>query len=71
MPALEQLHRELGNRGLSVLGVNFREDAQVVHRYVQELNLTFPLLLDPGFARLFPSTPGSTTWTTATYAAAS
>jgi len=47
MPALEQLHRELGDHGLSVLGVNFREGAQVIQQYAKELKLTFPLLLDP------------------------
>ena len=47
MPALEQLHRELGDHGLTVLGVNFRENTQVIQQYAKELNLTFSLLLDP------------------------
>ena len=47
MPASEQLHRELGDHGLSVLGANYREDTQVIQRYAKKLNLTFPLLLDP------------------------
>jgi thiol-disulfide isomerase/thioredoxin len=48
MPMLEQLHRELGPRGLAVVGVNARESKDAVGRYARELGLSFPLLLDPG-----------------------
>ena len=48
MPVLERLHRELGARGLVVVGVNAREDKTAVGRYAKELGLTFPLLPDPG-----------------------
>ncbi|MGH7392114.1 MAG: TlpA family protein disulfide reductase [Candidatus Rokuibacteriota bacterium] len=48
MPVLERLHRELGPRGLAVVGINAREEAVAVRRYARELRLTFPLLLDPG-----------------------
>jgi len=47
MPALEELHRELGPEGLSIVGVNFREDEGTVARYARDLGLTFPLVLDP------------------------
>ena len=47
MPVLDRLHRDLGSRGLVVVGVNAREDKAVVGRYARELGLTFPLLLDP------------------------
>jgi peroxiredoxin len=47
MPVLESLHRELGPRGLAVVGVNAREEEVTVRRYVNALRLTFPLLLDP------------------------
>jgi thiol-disulfide isomerase/thioredoxin len=47
LPALEQLHREQGSHGLSIVGVNVRESADAVGRYGRELGLTFPLLLDP------------------------
>jgi thiol-disulfide isomerase/thioredoxin len=47
MPVLERLHRELGPRGLAVVGINLREESQVVRRYAGELGLTFPLVLDP------------------------
>jgi cytochrome c biogenesis protein CcmG, thiol:disulfide interchange protein DsbE len=47
MPVLERLHRELGRRGLAVVGVNAREGLGTVSRYAGELGLTFPLVLDP------------------------
>ena len=46
MPVLERLHRELGQRGLAVVGINAREDAATVRRYATQLGLTFPLVLD-------------------------
>ncbi len=46
MPVLERLHRELGPRGLAVVGINAREDAAKVRRYATQLGLTFPLVLD-------------------------
>jgi thiol-disulfide isomerase/thioredoxin len=47
MLVLERLHRELAPRGLAVVGVNAREKKDVVRRYAREVNLTFPLVLDP------------------------
>lgn len=47
MPALERLHREHAAHGLSVVGVNARENTQTVRRYARDLDLTFPLVLDP------------------------
>jgi cytochrome c biogenesis protein CcmG/thiol:disulfide interchange protein DsbE len=47
MPALEQLHREFGAKGLTVLGINVREEGSAIRSYAQELGLTFPLALDP------------------------
>ena len=47
MPVLERLHRELGTRGLAVVGINAREARDTVRRYANELALTFPLVLDP------------------------
>jgi thiol-disulfide isomerase/thioredoxin len=46
MPVLERLHRELGRRGLAVVGINAREDAAKVRWYATQLGLTFPLVLD-------------------------
>lgn len=47
MPVLERLHREEGERGLAVIGVNARENARAVRLYAKELELSFPLVLDP------------------------
>ena len=47
MPVLERLHREHAAHGLAVIGVNARETSQTVRRYAKELDLTFPLVLDP------------------------
>jgi cytochrome c biogenesis protein CcmG/thiol:disulfide interchange protein DsbE len=46
MPALDALARELGPRGLAVLGVNFKEPRDKVEAYVRERGLRFPILLD-------------------------
>jgi peroxiredoxin len=47
MPMFERLQRDFVAQGLTVLGINFREDAQTVQRYAETLGLTFPLVLDP------------------------
>lgn len=46
LPALERLHRDLGRRGLAVVGVNAREAPTVARRYAGELGLSFPVVLD-------------------------
>ena len=46
MPMLEQLHRDLAAQGLTILGINVREGTRTVRRYADELDLTFPLVLD-------------------------
>jgi thiol-disulfide isomerase/thioredoxin len=46
MPALETLSRELGPRGLAVVGVNFKEPKPTVEAFVREHRLGFPMLLD-------------------------
>jgi thiol-disulfide isomerase/thioredoxin len=47
MPMFERLHRDYTTQGLTVLGINSREEPWIVQRYAKELTLTFPLLLDP------------------------
>jgi cytochrome c biogenesis protein CcmG/thiol:disulfide interchange protein DsbE len=47
MPVFERLHRELGPRGLAVVGVNVREEADEIRRYAAELGLSFAHVLDP------------------------
>jgi peroxiredoxin len=46
MPALDALYRRFGGRGLTVLGINAREDPHGVERYARTHRLTFPLALD-------------------------
>ena len=46
MPALETLARELGPRGLTVVGVNFKESRQQVEAFMKAHGLSFPILLD-------------------------
>jgi cytochrome c biogenesis protein CcmG/thiol:disulfide interchange protein DsbE len=46
MPALEALARELGPRGLTVVGVNFKESRRPVEAFMKEHGVSFPMLLD-------------------------
>ncbi len=47
MPMFEKLHQEFASQGLVVLGINVREGIRTIHKYAEELGLTFPLVLDP------------------------
>lgn len=47
MPLFERLHAEFARQGLTVLGLNVREDRDKIQRYAKDLGLTFPLVLDP------------------------
>ncbi|MCC2770676.1 TlpA family protein disulfide reductase, partial [Parabacteroides distasonis] len=46
MPSMEKLHRELKEHGLEVVAVNLREAQREVRKFVDELDLTFTILLD-------------------------
>jgi len=46
MPTMEKLHRELKKQGLEVVAINFREAKKEVRKFVDELGLTFTVLLD-------------------------
>jgi hypothetical protein len=46
LPSVNRLHAELQDRGLSVLLVSFREDADLVRRTARERGYTAPVLLD-------------------------
>jgi len=46
MPAMEKLHREFRDRGLEIVAVNFREGRDDIRKFLQELGLTFTILLD-------------------------
>ena len=47
MPAMERLYQEYKERGFVVLAVNVMEGLGAVKAFVQELKLTFPVVLDP------------------------
>lgn len=47
MPYFEQLHTA-GRSDLEIWGVNFDEPPQQVKNFVEEYELSFPILLDPG-----------------------
>ncbi len=49
MPSMEKLYQAHRGRGLVILAISGdRTRRQVVESFVQELGLTFPILLDPG-----------------------
>ena len=43
---MEQLYRELGDRGFTILAVNSQEAADQVSSFVEESGMSFPVLLD-------------------------
>jgi thiol-disulfide isomerase/thioredoxin len=45
-PALEQLYQENRAKGLVMLGINQGESADAAARFVREMKLTYPILLD-------------------------
>jgi len=47
MVVFERLHQEFAAQGLTVLGVNVREEPQRLQRYAREAGLTYPLVMDP------------------------
>ena len=49
MPELQAAYEDFGPGGLVVLGVNQGEEQAAVQAYLDELNLTFPVVLDTQF----------------------
>jgi peroxiredoxin len=47
MPLFERLHRDFAAQGLTVLGINVREETDHIQHYARELDLTFALVRDP------------------------
>jgi len=47
MPDLDELHAELGDRDVSILGIATDRDPALVGPYVAELGIHYPILLDP------------------------
>lgn len=48
MPSLEKLQKALGDKGLRVLAVSVDERIEDVERFREDLQLTLPILHDPG-----------------------
>ena len=48
MPLLDTRYRTLEDQGLVVLGINFDDPVEDVRIYGDSLDISFPLLLDPG-----------------------
>jgi peroxiredoxin len=46
MPAMEELHREFGGRGLVILAVNFQESPEEIGEFLRQNGLTFITPLD-------------------------
>lgn len=47
MPAMERLYQANRERGLAVVAVNFKETKNEAKRFFEELQLSFPSVLDP------------------------
>jgi len=46
MPAMEKVYRELKDEGFVILAVDLAEEKDTVQKFIEERNLTFPVLLD-------------------------
>ncbi len=46
MPSMQRLYERLKASGLEIVAVNLQEDRRSVQRFVDELGLSFPVLLD-------------------------
>lgn len=47
MPAMERLYQEFKDRGFVILAVNIKDTRKNALAFVEELKLTYPILLDP------------------------
>jgi cytochrome c biogenesis protein CcmG, thiol:disulfide interchange protein DsbE len=55
LPHLDQLERELRDRGLEVYGVSFDEDLDAIRGFASQLAVGFPVLWDRGGETLAPA----------------
>ena len=46
MPSMEKLYNEFKGDGLEILAINLGETAPVIKEFIEEYNLSFPVLLD-------------------------
>lgn len=49
-PALQRLWEEFSGRGVSFVGVNYRDDPAAAREYLREFDVTYPSLEDPAGA---------------------
>jgi cytochrome c biogenesis protein CcmG, thiol:disulfide interchange protein DsbE len=47
MPIIDKYYRRLNRKGFVVLAVNVKQSAQVAEAFTAQLDITFPVLLDP------------------------
>ena len=46
MPFIQEIYNEWQDRGLVILAINLRETSSLVSQFIQDNNLSFPVLLD-------------------------
>jgi thiol-disulfide isomerase/thioredoxin len=46
MPSIERLYQEFKNDGLVILAINYREDTDKIKPFLDEVKISFPILLD-------------------------
>ncbi|MBS1142910.1 MAG: alkyl hydroperoxide reductase/Thiol specific antioxidant/Mal allergen [Proteobacteria bacterium] len=51
MPSLNRLYRDYQAKGLTVVAISVDEDVHLVREYLLQLNLAFPIALDPAAKR--------------------
>ncbi|MFC6439741.1 TlpA disulfide reductase family protein [Bowmanella sp. JS7-9] len=47
LPVFEQMHKEFGDLGVTILAVNIDEDSAKARKLLDEIDVSFPVLLDP------------------------
>jgi len=47
LPTFQRLYEELGPSGFNIVAINVGESPEKVKKFVEEMGLTFPILLDP------------------------
>ena len=50
MPQIDKLYKKYADEGLVILAVNIGEDKEAVEKFVNRLNISYMVLLDPGAA---------------------
>jgi thiol-disulfide isomerase/thioredoxin len=53
IPHLVELDERLGDRGLVILGADYGDDPKDLPAYIDEMNISYPVLLDDGLADVY------------------